>query len=49
MSEEFTTRYPIYIISKGRHESRYTSRALEGMGVPYYIAVEPKSMTTTAL
>jgi len=42
MSEEFTTRYPIYIITKGRHESRSTSRALEGMGVPYYIAVEPQ-------
>ena len=42
MSEEFTTRYPIYIISKGRWESRYTSNALERMGVPYYIAVEPQ-------
>jgi hypothetical protein len=42
MSEEYSTKYPIYIISKGRHESRYTSKALEGMGVPYYIAVEPQ-------
>lgn len=42
MSEEFTTRYPIYIISKGRWDSRYTSKALENMGVPYYIAVEPQ-------
>ena len=42
MSEEFTTRYPIYIISKGRWDSRYTSKALERMGVPYYIAVEPQ-------
>lgn len=35
-------RYPIYIISKGRWETRHTSKALEGMGVPYYIAVEPQ-------
>ena len=42
MSDAFTTRYPIYIISKGRWETRHTSRALERMGVPYYIAVEPQ-------
>jgi len=34
--------YPIYIISKGRWESRLTSKALEKMGVPYKIAVEPQ-------
>lgn len=33
-------KYPIYIISKGRHESRLTSRALEEIKVPYFIAVE---------
>lgn len=38
----YPTRYPIYIISKGRWESRYTSKALERMGVPYFIAVEPQ-------
>jgi hypothetical protein len=38
----FNTRYPIYIISKGRWETRHTSKALEKMGVPYYIAVEPQ-------
>ena len=37
-----TQRYPIYIISKGRWESRYTSKALERMGVDYMIAVEPQ-------
>jgi hypothetical protein len=35
-------RYPIYIISKGRWETRHTARTLEKMGVPYYIAVEPQ-------
>ena len=33
-------RFPIYIVSKGRHEKRATSRALERIGVPYFIVVE---------
>ena len=36
------TRYPIYIISKGRWESRHTSKALERLEIPYYIVVEPQ-------
>lgn len=35
-------KYPIYVISKGRWESRLTSRSLEEMGQPYRIVVEPK-------
>lgn len=35
-------RYPIYIISKGRWESRLTAKALDRMGVPYHIVVEPQ-------
>ncbi len=35
-------RYPVYVISKGRAESRLTSKALEKMGVPYRIVVEPQ-------
>jgi hypothetical protein len=34
--------YPVYIISKGRHKQRLTSRALERIGVPYRIVVEPQ-------
>lgn len=34
--------YPVYIISKGRWESRLTSKALERMGVPYHIVIEPQ-------
>lgn len=34
--------YPVYIISKGRWESRLTSKALEKMGVPYHIVIEPQ-------
>ena len=35
-------KYPIYIISKGRSESRLTSKALEEMKIPYHIVVEPQ-------
>lgn len=35
-------RYPIYIISKGRWESRLTSKALEELKVPYRIVIEPQ-------
>jgi len=35
-------RHPVYVISKGRWESRLTSKALERMGVPYRIVVEPQ-------
>lgn len=35
-------RFPLYIISKGRWESRLTSRALEQMGLFYRVVVEAK-------
>ena len=35
-------KYPVYIISKGRWESRLTSKALEQRGIPYRIVVEPQ-------
>lgn len=35
-------RYPVYVISKGRWESRLTVKALEAMRVPYKIVVEPQ-------
>lgn len=35
-------RHPVYVISKGRWESRLTSRSLERLGVPYSIVVEPQ-------
>lgn len=40
--EQITPRHPVYIISKGRWDSRLTSRALEWTGVPYHIVVEPQ-------
>lgn len=35
-----TPRYPMYIVSKGRWETRYTSIALERLKIPYWIIVE---------
>lgn len=35
-------KYPIYIVSKGRWESRLTSKALERINVPYRIVIEPQ-------
>jgi hypothetical protein len=35
-------RYPVYIISKGRWESRKTVTALDKIGVPYSVVVEPQ-------
>ena len=36
--------YPVYIISKGRAKSRFTSKALERLNIPYHIAVEPQEL-----
>lgn len=35
-------KYPIFIPSKGRVESRLTSKALDAIGVPYQCVVEPQ-------
>ena len=35
-------RHPVYIISKTRHESMKTSRSLNRMRIPHYIAIEPQ-------
>ena len=35
-------RHPIFIISKGRADSRLTSKSLEEMGVDYRIVIEPQ-------
>lgn len=40
--EPVQSKYPIYILSKGRYESRYTSKTLEEMQVNYKIVVEPQ-------
>jgi len=35
-------KYPVYIISKGRHERPLTSRALDRMGIKHKVVVEPQ-------
>lgn len=35
-------KYPVYVISKGRWESRLTSKALEARGIPYHVVIEPQ-------
>lgn len=37
-------KYPLYIISKGRWETRKSARALERMQVPYRIVIEPQEL-----
>jgi hypothetical protein len=41
-------QYPIYIVSKGRWESRLTSKSFEEMGIPYYIVIEPQEYNNYA-
>lgn len=40
MSQIYDKRFPIYIPTKGRYDSRYTIKALEWMGIAYYAIVE---------
>lgn len=42
------TKYPIYIISKGRWDSRLTVKALEKIGAEYRIVVEPQEFSNYA-
>lgn len=37
---EFDPKYPLYIVSKGRYDSRFTAKSLERMKVKYFIVVE---------
>jgi hypothetical protein len=34
--------HPVYIISKSRYDSMFTSRSLARIGVPHYIVIEPQ-------
>ena len=40
--ERTQPKHPLYIVSKGRHESMYTSRSLARMQIPHYIVIEPQ-------
>lgn len=47
-AEKSVPRYPVYIVSKGRWETRLTSKHLEQMEVPYRIVVEPQEYANYA-
>lgn len=40
--------YPVYVISKGRWESRLTVKALELRGIPYHVVIEPQEYDSYA-
>lgn len=42
--EKTLPKYPMYIVSKGRHETMYTSRSLARMQIPHYIVIEPQDL-----
>jgi hypothetical protein len=44
--KKITPKYPIYIVSKGRADSRMTAKALDKLGVPFFIVVEPQEYDT---
>lgn len=47
-AEPLNPRYPVYVPTKGRWESRQTIKALEALGVPYYAVVEPQEFDSYA-
>jgi hypothetical protein len=40
--KDHNPKYPIYVISKGRADSRLTVKALESKNIPYYVVIEPQ-------
>ena len=40
--EDCNPRYPFYIVSKGRADSRLTANAFERYNIPYHIVIEPQ-------
>ena len=40
--EDCNPRYPVYIVSKGRADSRLTAKTFEKCNIPYYIVIEPQ-------
>lgn len=42
--EKYRNKYPIYIVSKDRADTRYTAKALDLLGIDYFVAVEPQDV-----
>jgi hypothetical protein len=47
-TKTYKTKYPIFILSKGRWEQRYTADTLEKMNVDYRIVIEPQEVDNYA-
>lgn len=41
-------QYPVYVISKGRADTRLTHKALLRMGVPHHVVIEPQELDAYA-
>lgn len=41
-------KYPVYVISKGRWESRLTVKALQARNIPFHVVVEPQEFDAYA-
>lgn len=41
-------QFPLYIVSKGRADTRFTSKALDAMHVPYFVVIEGQEWDTYA-
>ncbi len=48
MPSKTRPKYPIYVISKGRWETRLTAKSLDEIHVPYHIVVEPQEFDAYA-
>jgi len=42
ITHKIDPKYPVYVLSKGRYEKRYTTDSLEEMDCPYKVVVEPQ-------
>jgi hypothetical protein len=40
--DDCNPKYPVYIVSKGRADSRLTANTFERCNIPYYIVIEPQ-------
>jgi hypothetical protein len=40
--DDCNPKYPVYIVSKGRADSRLTANTFERCNIPYYVAIEPQ-------
>lgn len=43
-NKDVQPKYPIYVISKGRADSRLTIKCLERINVPYHVVIEPQDL-----